>query len=157
MRTCTECGDPFEGRSNAAYCSAACRQKAYRKRNAPPVTASPAGDVDPDLDNEIRDMTLEIRQLSAAWDLLDEHRRWVQLDKMMDDIESLRRRWVTRKISRDLQALVPSLVTGFFREDRRQQRHGCVSARIERGRNPLGDMVDLRRVLEDNGFQAEDL
>lgn len=39
-RTCQKCGGSFHGRADATYCSAACRQKAYRSRN---VTGS--GDV----------------------------------------------------------------------------------------------------------------
>ena len=33
-RTCAGCGTEFDARANAAYCSSACRQRAYRKRNA---------------------------------------------------------------------------------------------------------------------------
>ena len=31
-RRCGACGDTFRARSDAAYCSAACRQRAYRQR-----------------------------------------------------------------------------------------------------------------------------
>ena len=31
-RRCGGCGEPFHARSDAAYCSAACRQRAYRQR-----------------------------------------------------------------------------------------------------------------------------
>lgn len=31
---CAGCGDPFEGRADARYCSSACRQRAYRLRTA---------------------------------------------------------------------------------------------------------------------------
>jgi hypothetical protein len=43
--TCAECGTEFAGRADAAYCSSACRQRAYRKRyrNERPV---PVGDTD---------------------------------------------------------------------------------------------------------------
>jgi hypothetical protein len=35
LAACTECGTEFHARASAAYCSAACRQRAYRrKRNA---------------------------------------------------------------------------------------------------------------------------
>ena len=34
MKTCTECGTEFHARADAAYCSTACRQRAYRHRNA---------------------------------------------------------------------------------------------------------------------------
>jgi len=44
--TCEQCGGliPPSARADAAYCSAACRQRAYRRRsrNTPPVTATPA-------------------------------------------------------------------------------------------------------------------
>jgi hypothetical protein len=33
-RTCGACGTGFSGRSDAVYCSAACRQKAHRTRTA---------------------------------------------------------------------------------------------------------------------------
>lgn len=45
-RTCEQCGDPFEGRADASYCSPACKQRAYRDRrdgtarNTPVVTDS---------------------------------------------------------------------------------------------------------------------
>ena len=49
-RTCADCGDTFTpARADAAYCSSACRQRAYRNRNRPstirnavPVTAAEA-------------------------------------------------------------------------------------------------------------------
>ena len=35
LKTCTECGTEFHARADAAYCSTACRQRAYRRnRNA---------------------------------------------------------------------------------------------------------------------------
>jgi hypothetical protein len=34
VKTCTECGTEFHARADAAYCSTACRQRAYRHRNA---------------------------------------------------------------------------------------------------------------------------
>jgi hypothetical protein len=40
LMTCTGCAAEFHARADAAYCSAACRQRAHRKRNAPHVTAS---------------------------------------------------------------------------------------------------------------------
>ena len=42
MPTCAACGDEFPGRSVARYCSNACRQWAYRKRNGPDVTVDRA-------------------------------------------------------------------------------------------------------------------
>lgn len=52
QRECTECTTKFYGRTDALYCSTACRQKAYRKRNetdrahvtTPIVTPVPPGD-----------------------------------------------------------------------------------------------------------------
>jgi hypothetical protein len=42
--TCRECGESFApARSDAAYCSSPCRQRAYRSRNAPLVTARRPG------------------------------------------------------------------------------------------------------------------
>lgn len=39
--TCADCGATFTpARADAAYCSSACRQRAYRTRNAKPVTAT---------------------------------------------------------------------------------------------------------------------
>jgi hypothetical protein len=35
MRTCTVCAAQFHGRSDAQYCSPACRQRAYRERTRP--------------------------------------------------------------------------------------------------------------------------
>ena len=32
QKLCSECGASFYGRSDARYCSASCRQKAYRER-----------------------------------------------------------------------------------------------------------------------------
>ncbi len=32
-KTCVDCGDTFNGRADAAYCSAACRQHSYRERS----------------------------------------------------------------------------------------------------------------------------
>ena len=54
LRTCTVCETEFHGRADAAYCSTACRQKAYRARtrlihNETPsraVTAGPVPDGD---------------------------------------------------------------------------------------------------------------
>lgn len=41
VATCAGCGAEFKpARSTAVYCSSACRQRAYRKRNAPTVTVS---------------------------------------------------------------------------------------------------------------------
>lgn len=34
VKTCTECGTEFHARADAAYCSTACRHRAYRHRNA---------------------------------------------------------------------------------------------------------------------------
>jgi len=34
LEACTECGTKFHARAHAAYCSAACRQRAYRHRHA---------------------------------------------------------------------------------------------------------------------------
>jgi hypothetical protein len=52
-RTCTVCGGDFYGRTDAAYCSTACRQKAYRARTRtryetviPHVTGGPVPDGD---------------------------------------------------------------------------------------------------------------
>jgi hypothetical protein len=40
--TCADCGDTFTpARADAAYCSSACRQRAYRNRNAPSRNGSP--------------------------------------------------------------------------------------------------------------------
>jgi hypothetical protein len=38
MPVCRFCGDRFSGRSDARYCSDACRQAAYRKRKRNAVT-----------------------------------------------------------------------------------------------------------------------
>ena len=38
MRTCAQCGKVLQGRADAVYCSSACKQRAYRIRNAKPVT-----------------------------------------------------------------------------------------------------------------------
>jgi hypothetical protein len=46
VSTCTECGAELHGRADATYCSSACRQRAYRRRNASTVTATRRG-VDP--------------------------------------------------------------------------------------------------------------
>jgi hypothetical protein len=39
MRICERCGDTFDGRADALFCSSSCRQKAYRQRRDP--TAKP--------------------------------------------------------------------------------------------------------------------
>jgi hypothetical protein len=40
MTTCTVCNTEFNGRKDAAYCSAKCRQKAHRQRHAKPKAQS---------------------------------------------------------------------------------------------------------------------
>ena len=40
LKTCTICGTDFHGRADAAYCSTACRQKAYRTRTRTAIAAS---------------------------------------------------------------------------------------------------------------------
>jgi hypothetical protein len=45
--TCAECGTELAGRADAAYCSSACRQRAYRRRNRnDPSRRVPIGDED---------------------------------------------------------------------------------------------------------------
>ena len=42
-QTCADCGNTFTpARADAAYCSSACRQRAYRNRNAPSRNGSPS-------------------------------------------------------------------------------------------------------------------
>jgi hypothetical protein len=36
LAACTECGTEFHARATGAYCSAACRQRAYRRQRVPP-------------------------------------------------------------------------------------------------------------------------
>jgi hypothetical protein len=45
MPVCRWCGDRFAGRSDARYCSGACRQAAYRKRKRDGVTDDAARSV----------------------------------------------------------------------------------------------------------------
>lgn len=45
MPVCRFCGDRFSGRSDALYCSDACRQSAYRKRKRDGVTDGGASPV----------------------------------------------------------------------------------------------------------------
>jgi hypothetical protein len=60
--TCQQCGNPFQGRLDANYCSPACRQKAYRSRNTNAVTdkpkvkkvAQPAAATTQDLEEQIQ-------------------------------------------------------------------------------------------------------
>lgn len=46
LRTCDVCGTEFHGRADAAYCSPACRQKAYRRRQSA-QTPEPAPNTTP--------------------------------------------------------------------------------------------------------------
>ena len=53
---CCVCRAPFYGRSDACYCSGACRQKAYRARVARQTTRKPGL-------RQSRDVALHARQL----------------------------------------------------------------------------------------------
>lgn len=57
-QTCRQCGTEFEGRADAAYCSPGCKQKAYRKRNAAPVTGA---------EEELRQHAEQLKQAWASW------------------------------------------------------------------------------------------
>jgi hypothetical protein len=46
-RTCAGCGTEFDARANAAYCSSACRQRAYRNRNAAKRRVTASADTPP--------------------------------------------------------------------------------------------------------------
>lgn len=73
-RGCSGCGAPLAGRrSHAAYCSNACRQKAYRRRQAPEsVTLTPAlrAWLRAEIDRRTRErLKGEREQLREEWEL----------------------------------------------------------------------------------------
>jgi hypothetical protein len=96
QRTCEVCGSDFYGRADAAYCSAACRQKAYRQRSrtATPVTHREFSGPVPDGDEWMRDRFgdgmrtgyLPLAHRPAAGTGPAKHRAW----KENDGLETLR-------------------------------------------------------------------
>jgi hypothetical protein len=71
LKTCTECGTEFHARADAAYCSTACRQRAYRRnRNAnrnvtPTVGAVPVRATIGSLVSELKRILSELEKHTA--------------------------------------------------------------------------------------------
>jgi hypothetical protein len=123
--TCAGCGTSFMAvRSTAAYCSPACRQRAYRERRNPtpyrndaPVTVSPVPGTD-DTNTTVID--------------------WDSLPPKAKDREAVLRRVIRREIEAEFEPRVQETV---------QKRLGVSIDRMEQMR------ADARRVLDSrNGF-----
>jgi len=88
--TCADCGASFTpARADAAYCSSACRQRSYRKRNAGPVTGKRP--------NTIRNAS----PVTAAEATID----WNTLPGTAKDKAEVMRRQIRRELEKELSAM----------------------------------------------------
>ena len=108
MPTCTQCGTAFGAtRSTAAYCSPACRQRAYRTRNQPtpsrnttPVTVT-AGE------RERIEREAYARGKADATTTID----WDTLPAKVKDREAVMRRVIRRELDNEFEPRVQAEVS----------------------------------------------
>lgn len=83
---CDGCGRQFEGRAGAKYCSGRCRTKAYRDRQAPPVSTRQKQPITDAIRNVTMDLTRQANRLDKLTAEPRFKRRARDLEKYRKDV-----------------------------------------------------------------------
>lgn len=105
--SCADCGETFTpARADAAYCSSACRQRAYRTRNAKPVTDRPKARRGTTGTNNRNNDVAPVTAVSLDWDSIPGNQR----EKLNRAKQAIRRE-VEREYNTQLRAEVDQYKT----------------------------------------------